>query len=172
METYRSGHNEAHSKCVSPPGLEGSNPSVSAKIDDVTPIFWTVRYNKWGQLQKEHRQKSVLFLCCVKLNRIRAREGSRRRRLSSMSSRLVFPQKSLELSLKSPLRATGRATNAKSRSSCRSIAAGERQVARHREVEFRIYGITAPEIRYQSSLSMSLWYFSFSAYMYLSARSI
>ncbi len=31
METYRSGHNGAHSKCVSPPGHEGSNPSVSAK---------------------------------------------------------------------------------------------------------------------------------------------
>ncbi len=30
METYRSGHNGAHSKCVSPPGHEGSNPSVSA----------------------------------------------------------------------------------------------------------------------------------------------
>ena len=29
-ETYRSGHNGAHSKCVSPKGLEGSNPSVSA----------------------------------------------------------------------------------------------------------------------------------------------
>ena len=31
METYRSGHNGAHSKCVSLPGHEGSNPSVSAK---------------------------------------------------------------------------------------------------------------------------------------------
>ena len=30
METYRSGHNGAHSKCVCPPGHEGSNPSVSA----------------------------------------------------------------------------------------------------------------------------------------------
>ena len=29
-ETYRSGHNGAHSKCVCPPGHEGSNPSVSA----------------------------------------------------------------------------------------------------------------------------------------------
>ena len=31
METYRSGHNGAHSKCVSPNGLVGSNPTVSAK---------------------------------------------------------------------------------------------------------------------------------------------
>src|SRR5699024_7498844 len=31
METYRSGHNGAHSKCVCPPGHEGSNPSVSVK---------------------------------------------------------------------------------------------------------------------------------------------
>lgn len=31
METYRSGHNGAHSKCVCPPGHEGSNPSVSAE---------------------------------------------------------------------------------------------------------------------------------------------
>ena len=29
METYRSGHNGAHSKCVSLSGHEGSNPSVS-----------------------------------------------------------------------------------------------------------------------------------------------
>ena len=29
MQTYRSGHNGAHSKCVCPPGHEGSNPSVS-----------------------------------------------------------------------------------------------------------------------------------------------
>ena len=31
MQTYRSGHNGAHSKCVSPSGLEGSNPSVCAQ---------------------------------------------------------------------------------------------------------------------------------------------
>ena len=31
MESYRSGHNGAHSKCVCPPGHEGSNPSDSAK---------------------------------------------------------------------------------------------------------------------------------------------
>lgn len=30
MELYRSGHNGAHSKCVSPPGHAGSNPAVSA----------------------------------------------------------------------------------------------------------------------------------------------
>ena len=30
MESYRSGHNGAHSKCVCPPGHEGSNPSDSA----------------------------------------------------------------------------------------------------------------------------------------------
>ena len=30
MELYRSGHNGAHSKCVSPPGHVGSNPTVSA----------------------------------------------------------------------------------------------------------------------------------------------
>ena len=30
MESYRSGHNGAHSKCVSPYGHEGSNPSDSA----------------------------------------------------------------------------------------------------------------------------------------------
>ncbi len=34
METYRSGHNGAHSKCVCPPGHEGSNPSVSAQKKD------------------------------------------------------------------------------------------------------------------------------------------
>ena len=31
METYRSGHNGAHSKCVSLNRLVGSNPTVSAK---------------------------------------------------------------------------------------------------------------------------------------------
>lgn len=31
MELYRSGHNGAHSKCVCPPGHEGSNPSNSAQ---------------------------------------------------------------------------------------------------------------------------------------------
>ena len=31
MQTYRSGHNGAHSKCVCPPGHEGSNPSVCVK---------------------------------------------------------------------------------------------------------------------------------------------
>ena len=30
LEMYRSGHNGAHSKCVSPPGHVGSNPTVSA----------------------------------------------------------------------------------------------------------------------------------------------
>ena len=40
METYRSGHNGAHSKCVSPPGHEGSNPSVSAeKAEAAAPAF-------------------------------------------------------------------------------------------------------------------------------------
>lgn len=37
MESYRSGHNGAHSKCVSPPGHEGSNPSDSAKIIQKKP---------------------------------------------------------------------------------------------------------------------------------------
>ena len=40
METYRSGHNEAHSKCVSPPGLEGSNPSVSAKFEILKALYY------------------------------------------------------------------------------------------------------------------------------------
>lgn len=31
METYRSGHNEPHSKCGCPTGHVGSNPTVSAK---------------------------------------------------------------------------------------------------------------------------------------------
>ena len=31
LETYQSGRNEAHSKCVCPPGHAGSNPAVSAK---------------------------------------------------------------------------------------------------------------------------------------------
>ena len=30
-EAYRSGHNELHSKCSSPQGLVGSNPTASAK---------------------------------------------------------------------------------------------------------------------------------------------
>ena len=38
MEMYRSGHNGAHSKCVSPPGLMGSNPIISARTGEVTPI--------------------------------------------------------------------------------------------------------------------------------------
>ncbi len=29
VEMYRSGHNGAHSKCVSPPGHAGSNPAIS-----------------------------------------------------------------------------------------------------------------------------------------------
>ncbi len=37
MESYRSGHNGAHSKCVSPPGHEGSNPSDSAKTIQKKP---------------------------------------------------------------------------------------------------------------------------------------
>ena len=49
VETYRSGHNGAHSKCVSRGNrLEGSNPSVSAKFHEVTPIFCTAMYNEWG----------------------------------------------------------------------------------------------------------------------------
>ena len=30
IEAYRSGHNEPHSKCGSPQGLVGSNPTASA----------------------------------------------------------------------------------------------------------------------------------------------
>lgn len=33
MEAYRSGHNELHSKCSSPQGLVGSNPTASAITD-------------------------------------------------------------------------------------------------------------------------------------------
>ena len=29
----------------------GSSPIVSTSIVDVTPIFWTVRYNKWGNFK-------------------------------------------------------------------------------------------------------------------------
>ena len=50
-ETYRSGHNEAHSKCVSPPGLEGSNPSVSAK-------------------QKKHHIRGASFVLSVNMHRM------------------------------------------------------------------------------------------------------
>ena len=32
METYRSGHNGAHSKCVCPHGHVGSNPTFSASV--------------------------------------------------------------------------------------------------------------------------------------------
>ena len=37
MEMYRSGHNGAHSKCVSPPGLMGSNPIISAIVQNNSP---------------------------------------------------------------------------------------------------------------------------------------
>ena len=40
MELYRSGHNGAHSKCVSPPGHEGSNPSVSAHWNRKHDLFY------------------------------------------------------------------------------------------------------------------------------------
>ena len=33
METYRSGHNEPHSKCGYPSGYVGSNPTVSANCE-------------------------------------------------------------------------------------------------------------------------------------------
>ena len=36
METYRSGHNEPDSKSGSPQGLVGSNPTVSANLNDLT----------------------------------------------------------------------------------------------------------------------------------------
>ena len=36
METYRSGHNEPHSKCGCPQGHVGSNPTVSANEKPVT----------------------------------------------------------------------------------------------------------------------------------------
>ena len=40
MELYRSGHNGAHSKCVSPPGHVGSNPTNSViKRSEDTRIF-------------------------------------------------------------------------------------------------------------------------------------
>ena len=38
MEPYRSGHNGAHSKCVSPHGLAGSNPAGSAQKDIAKPM--------------------------------------------------------------------------------------------------------------------------------------
>ena len=44
MESYRSGHNEAHSKCVCPPGHEGSNPSVSVSAESGIP------YMQWYSL--------------------------------------------------------------------------------------------------------------------------
>ena len=45
MELYRSGHNEPHSKCGSPPGLVGSNPTNSANTEPVLTagfcfIYW------------------------------------------------------------------------------------------------------------------------------------
>ena len=62
MEMYRSGHNGAHSKCVSPPGLMGSNPIISARTGEVTPIGVT----------------SPVFL--LEKRGIRTREGTGRKR--------------------------------------------------------------------------------------------
>ena len=57
VETYRSGHNGAHSKCVSRGNrLEGSNPSVSARFHEVTPIFCTAMYNEWGYLYANNKR--------------------------------------------------------------------------------------------------------------------
>ena len=55
MELYRSGHNGAHSKCVSPSGHEGSNPSVSVLTESGHAGFCVVlKQIKYIVLQKEY----------------------------------------------------------------------------------------------------------------------
>ena len=49
-ETYRSGHNGAHSKCVCPPGHEGSNPSVSAGFRRFGGGLFCEFYQKFYQI--------------------------------------------------------------------------------------------------------------------------
>lgn len=56
METYRSGHNGAHSKCVSLHGLVGSNPTVSVILSPhksdvyaglIYLIYWCLSFGKY-----------------------------------------------------------------------------------------------------------------------------
>ena len=50
-ETYRSGHNGAHSKCVCPPGHEGSNPSVSAGFRQIGgSLFYSVSSGRYSRI--------------------------------------------------------------------------------------------------------------------------
>ena len=67
MELYRSGHNEPHSKCGSPPGLVGSNPTNSANENPVTKqvcrIFMYVRLFVFKKTQKKRGDKR-----CTNLN--------------------------------------------------------------------------------------------------------
>ena len=65
MEMYRSGHNGAHSKCVSPPGHEGSNPSISAfiyvhkRLLPVVDVLFVLTF-KWLTLSFYHKKSPPL----------------------------------------------------------------------------------------------------------------
>ena len=54
LETYRSGHNGAHSKCVCPPGHEGSNPSVSVS-EKRNPLTVEFRFFIMAQIRARMR---------------------------------------------------------------------------------------------------------------------
>ena len=57
MEQYRSGHNEADSKSVSPSGPVGSNPTCSAKKSILQGCFF-IYIMKKGSLQRSPTQKA------------------------------------------------------------------------------------------------------------------
>ena len=57
LERYRSGHNEAVLKTVCPRGHVGSNPTGSAKFDEVTPVSWTVMLQFTGVLLCLYQEK-------------------------------------------------------------------------------------------------------------------
>ncbi len=63
METYRSGHNEPHSKCGHPSGCEGSNPSVSVskKPKPLLRSFFVLRNGDDGSVKKAEAFAEVFF---------------------------------------------------------------------------------------------------------------
>ena len=109
MEQYRSGHNEADSKSVSPSGPVGSNPTCSAKKSILAGCFFI--YMKKGSLQRSPTKKtekpvrgvqpmnqasapwpSHMRGCCSDLGRSgKPWEGPFMCRLRANFSRLAYP---------------------------------------------------------------------------------
>ena len=123
MEQYRSGHNEADSKSVSPSGPVGSNPTCSAKKSILAGCFFI--YMKKGSLQRSPTKKtekpvrgvqpmnqasapwpSHMRGCCSDLGRSgKPWEGPFMCRLRANFSRLAYPMQDTHIRERKVLRA-------------------------------------------------------------------